>query len=81
MVARLGYVIYWLCSGIALLWLAWFALAMAAAAFGGVSNWTIFLNPFHSWRNGFEPTATQLALIALGTWLVGRAARYVLSGK
>lgn len=81
MTARLGNVIYWLLCGTAGLFGVWFLLAAYAGLMGDVSNWVVFLDPFHSWKDGFEPTASQLAMISIGSWLFGRAVRYILSGK
>jgi hypothetical protein len=64
MVARLGNVLYWAGSGIAILLLA---IATVSAAWGQGD---------HRWF----PVGLFIA-VAVVTWLIGRACRYVLSGR
>jgi hypothetical protein len=70
MVGRLGNVIYWACSGIAVLviiaaaWIAIFVILRDSPD----APWGYF----------------DMALVALGglvLWLIGRAAKYVLAGR
>jgi clan AA aspartic protease (TIGR02281 family) len=67
MAARLGNVIYWLSLAIAIP----FGFVAAIQAF----NWYVTEN--NDWA---RTTALQFAAVSLGSWLVGRPVRYVLSG-
>ncbi len=65
MLARLGNVFYWLCTGVAVLFVL-----------GGVYN-AIFGGTNIEWWQGFSAGAA----IAIVFWGIGRAFRYVLAGR
>lgn len=72
MAARLGNVFYWL---------GW-AIAIPAGLFAAYMFYVWYvqnLPPEHQW--GQEVLAMKLAAISVGSWLIGRAARYVLAGR
>lgn len=74
MAARLGNVIYWL--GLAI------AVVAGILFVGVVLAWNAEPPPGDPpyIRNG-ERSLALLAVIGIGSWLVGRAARYILAGK
>lgn len=67
MLARLGRVLDWTCSTVAVL------------AFAGLA---LLLNLTTNWQGEHIPYATLWALaVAVPIWLFGRGCRYVLSGE
>ncbi len=63
--ARLGNVLYWLCTGVAVL-----------SVLGGVGG-AIFGGTNIEWWQGFAAGAA----VAIVFWGIGRAVRYVLAGR
>ncbi len=74
MAARLGDVLYWLGKSIA---------GLAAVLFVAILlAWNVEAPPGHPpYIRNPERTFAFLIMVGVGSWLVGRAARYILAGK
>lgn len=81
MAERLGNVLYWIGLASAGLLCGYVVLCMYIALTGGVTNWIAFLDPWAPVQFRTLPTPPQAIFFALVSWLLGRAARYVLSGR
>jgi|RhiMetdeSRZDD1v2_1073273.scaffolds.fasta_scaffold467053_2 hypothetical protein len=79
MLYRLGWLLYWIGSVIAIAFCMAVFLRLFVVLSGGVSNWSDFLDPFAPLGHTL-PTPPQSIFFAIVAWAVGRAARYVLSG-
>ena len=79
MAAWLGHLVYWAgCA--ASCFFSSCALVWVATELGGdTAEWVRFLNSFLPWHTRFEPTVTELLLLAIGSWGAGRVVRYVLA--
>jgi len=77
MLARLGNVIYWGCAGVA-------ALSVVGGIVFGFeipSLWRGEPSPGNEIFKDRLLLAAALVVSAIGIWLIGRAARYVLAGR
>jgi hypothetical protein len=69
MVARLGYVLYWVCCGVAALFLI-----------GGLFGMGLWVTGYSVDPASSVTAAIVMPLVALVCWALGRAIRYVLAG-
>lgn len=68
MAARLGNVVYWMCSGLAALIILLLAYVVMSYGIGGARGDASFVQGL-------------MFVVAVAIWLFGRAVRYVLGGK
>lgn len=80
MLYRLGWLLYWIGSVLAIAFGLVVFMELFAAVSGSISNWSDFLNPFAPLGHGTLPTPPQALFFAIMAWVAGRAFRYVLSG-
>jgi hypothetical protein len=70
MAAGLGNVLFWVAKAIAILLLV----------IGALLGWTEFMEPAFGPYSDYGPMALLL-VVALGTWMLGRACLYGLAGR
>jgi hypothetical protein len=80
MLYRLGWLLHWIGSVIAVAFALLLFMELFAALSGSITDWPAFLDPFAPLGHGTLPTPPQALFFAIMAWIAGRAVRYVLSG-